>query len=607
MMPGPNKDAVDPPHPAAAARPVGGVPGRWVRPERTAALATAAMALVPYTTLGLPFRVGLQVQAAGITVLMLGVLTLGIARPGGVLRLRLLPMSARVPALLWVAAAILGGLVGLVSGHPPPQVMGQVLALGLLPAGIAAGVALPRPGGLHGVAGGVLAAALVASALHLAVGLTGAPQGAAVPGLALAHGTSFTGLALLTVPVALAAATLGNPGLIRLATAAVPLTLLYVAGTGVRSLWLALPCAVAVTAVLMGREARRTARPVFLALLAVPALGLAAAGALSLLLARAATIASFPQEFAARHLPLPPGVQWMQGTLDTSKPRAWVLPGAGSQSTFDLLLPVPGPGAYRVEALVDGGATDWGTVAVQWTDASGRKVATWTLSGDPRPGRRRLTRTGSAPEGGSHLRLVADSRGGPWRIEDVRVVRLGSSPLLAAAFQWRSTLWERLASLRFAVAGSAARQQGSIGLRLEELAAVSGAMERAGAGAWTWGHGLGATLPFATVAPDDTGRWVPREGVNYLHNFYAFLLFKLGLGGSAAILAAVGLWIAALAAMPKGGGVAWSAAALGALAGYLVWGLACPELINFRVAPLLGMVVGLALAWTPNRSRRLSG
>jgi O-antigen ligase len=94
---------------------------------------------------------------------------------------------------------------------------------------------------------------------------------------------------------------------------------------------------------------------------------------------------------------------------------------------------------------------------------------------------------------------------------------------------------------------------------------------------------------------DNRGHMVWYGDVNYIHNLYLFLLFKLGLIGTVAVLAALALWIGwairSTLRLPHGERRAFLAATAAIWIGYCVWALTSPELIDFSMAPLFGLLV----------------
>ncbi len=96
---------------------------------------------------------------------------------------------------------------------------------------------------------------------------------------------------------------------------------------------------------------------------------------------------------------------------------------------------------------------------------------------------------------------------------------------------------------------------------------------------------------------DNRGHWIHYDDVNYIHNWYLFLLFKLGIVGSILVLGALVGWIAWIvrsfgrAADSKDR--AFLVAAAAAWIVYAVWSLTSPEILDFRMAPLWGWLLAV--------------
>ena len=128
-----------------------------------------------------------------------------------------------------------------------------------------------------------------------------------------------------------------------------------------------------------------------------------------------------------------------------------------------------------------------------------------------------------------------------------------------------------------------------------ETRALLHRVERAHGGALLLGHGLGAVY---RVPPPGNGVAPPGHPVSYVHNFYLFLLFKLGLVGTVLVIASLALFTTSpLLRLLRGAGTGSRpilAVALATWVGYAVWSAACPMILDFHVAPLLGLVVAAA-------------
>jgi O-antigen ligase len=132
----------------------------------------------------------------------------------------------------------------------------------------------------------------------------------------------------------------------------------------------------------------------------------------------------------------------------------------------------------------------------------------------------------------------------------------------------------------------------SVSLRLAESRSLLARLRTSGWPSRLFGHGLGATF--------DAGRGTG-DSTNYVHNFYLFLLFKLGLVGTVLVLAAFALWcryllVALLARRAGTPARVRLAAALAAWLAYLLWSVSSPEILDFRIAPLWGLLLAAAVA-----------
>jgi hypothetical protein len=127
----------------------------------------------------------------------------------------------------------------------------------------------------------------------------------------------------------------------------------------------------------------------------------------------------------------------------------------------------------------------------------------------------------------------------------------------------------------------------------------------------TFGRGPGFAFVSKDVGLDDEGNLAPRSATNYIHNFYLFLLLKLGLFGAAVLLVLLALWIGwtvqetrASRREPQktfltAASAVWSAA--------VIWNLVCPEFIDFRMAPLWGLLIAATVNAAEQRDRSTVG
>jgi len=187
---------------------------------------------------------------------------------------------------------------------------------------------------------------------------------------------------------------------------------------------------------------------------------------------------------------------------------------------------------------------------------------------------------------------------GDWQVTSLRV--MGYESELA---WWLRRLSWRARSLVQAV--EAPDTVGTLRYRIQEWQSVYEEWRQS-----TWqrnllGHGLGAVFSFENVGWDDQGRRISLPEASYIHNFYVFLGFKLGVAGLAALAGLLILagWTARRAWMVRDRPGCWFAAAAAAgWVAYLLWSATSPEILSFRMAPLWGVVVAATWKSLPDES-----
>lgn len=131
--------------------------------------------------------------------------------------------------------------------------------------------------------------------------------------------------------------------------------------------------------------------------------------------------------------------------------------------------------------------------------------------------------------------------------------------------------------------------------RLDESKAVLRKLQEASWGRKIVGHGLGATFEFENPSWDAEGRRISLPEANYIHNFYLFLLFKLGAGGIFVVVALISFamgWTTRLRRLDGGSAFWLQTAALAVFASHLLLSVSSPALLSFRLAPVLGLLIG---------------
>ena len=578
-------------------RPAPGSPEVWRSSDIVVGVVAASIVLAPYATVGLAERAGMYAQAA----ILLGVCTLGLGI--GVVGRRSRHAARAVPRPVLAALILYGGTaavasaVGVAAGNPFPLVAGQVLSMGLLPLGAAAGFALG--GGWRGLRAGLVGGGATAAALHLAHWLWSAAHWVFVPRLYLSHyAVSVTGISLLALLLALSAwgrdAASG-----RLAFVASALMGLYVLGSGTRSLWLATAlglCVYVVTGRVTPAVARRVALP------AAVTLGVA-------LLCGGSAVAWWRLDRPN----LAPPFSVPENRLEGDAPGRADLGGATGETgwiqepgeaPFWLSAPRPvEPGSFRVRAEIRGEGVGSGGLRFLWLDRAGRVIVSTRLQAAPGRGWVDVEAAACVPPEVAVVRLMSlasPGAKGRWWLRHPSLQHVSSGPLPALVCRELSFADDRIDAAFDAFSGRP-EADASIDERLRESSRLLALF----AGSRTWrmllGHGLGARYAM-TPAGDAEGL------TNYVHNFYLFLLFKTGLAGLAAVLAALSLWlfgtwrrIRTSRGLPE---ESFLRAALAAWAAYLAWSVACPEILDFRVAPLWGLLVAATFSAPSSAGRK---
>lgn len=585
--------------------------------SRRLAAAVVVLVLLPYTTVGLPFRTALQVQAGGIlaVLLVLGAASWlwrgGSAHGSGRERL---PRLLVLGLALYAAAAAFGTVVGLARGNPLGFLAGQVLSMALLPLGALAGLGVAATARWRALRAALPLAVGAAACLHASHWGLAAWRGTPTQRFFLDNSVSVDGAALSALLMALAATGEALHRRSRWARfwpgAALGLIAVYLVGSGTRGLWATAPLAATLFFLAVGEAPWRGRR----------GLVVASVGALALVLAIGWLGAGFLAERP----------DWLAAAREAADPKS-KLPGGGAllrehfhwrsnQGPRVIVgpLPAPEPGAYRLSAETRAAATGRGRLTVRCLDAGGKIVSQLTLATRGPAVWNERSVIGALPAGCFQADLEIGGLGeatGVWVVRRPRLERLGpegAAGVLAQLAYWSERL-RGLAAVRSP--GEAALTDPSVRLRLAESRTLLGILSAETRTTQALGHGLGATFVLHRPLAGDGAE--PR---NYIHNFYVFLLFKLGWVGALAVLAALVLWTGQAwhacrraprgearpqaEARPQDEARYFLAAAAAAWPAYAVLAVSSPEILNFRVAPLLGLLLAAtAGATVESRSR----
>ena len=540
-----------------------------------------ALVVIPLVTVFLPQRLALPTQAALVVVILSSHL-FGFWR-GGLPSLRATPRAVVAGLTAYGAAAVWGVVVGVASGNPLRYVASQAVSMLLLPAGFTA-YRLVRSFDGTTLVTGLSRAYIVAAAVHLsafAIPWLRAPAREEVFRFVLRNNVSVLGTAVLGWILLVAAVALGCRR--RMVIAGLFAASILIVGGMSRGAWITVVIGLVVIS-LLGRPAGRVRR-----VLAVLCTGAVAIVGLVV--------------FAA----------W-----------AW-------QPVLITRLAFDAPSDGGVSDNRDGRSSRSGELRLAPLDRGGRRVRlvhdlaiptrnleiSWTCHGEPGTSlnftavfesddtteTRRFTGLVVGEGGWSEFRTVvaapphttsltmwisAGRRSGPWRIQNVEISGIES----------RIGAWSRQLLIR---ASSMARSwtrptvDGGVRYRVEEARVVLDQLGDASGMRRMVGAGLGATIPFEGLTWDDRGRRITGSTASYLHSFYLFLMFKLGLMGVVALLGLAAivwwtvrslLWFRSSGRTPAillGSAASWLA--------FLVWSTTSPEIYDFMMAPLWGAMV----------------
>lgn len=533
-----------------------------------AGVAVAAVVLAPLLTTGMPFRSSLRAQAYLMLGATLVLLAFAMARKPW--RARAVPPRPLVLGLaLYAGAAVEGAAVALVRGNNLTMVSGQLLAMGLLPLA-ALGAYLVTPVlGWRAFAAGVVGGVAVSTLVQLAV--TGPADLARPLGqrLILLNGVSASGLAPMALLLGLALSGVCRSFTRVVAVGATGLTVLLILGSRIRSQWLVVPVGIVLYLAVARGRAWLTSRRVVTALVATVAIGLGVAAATAWWWNR-------------------PRTNLASGALDSG--------AAGAAGAVVATLPAAVDGSPRIRGTLTCQGIGIVSIVVQATTGPPRATvmrapllvartspADFVLVLPPQRGMTELTVKVDDPD-----RLDCTSR-------DLAVEEVTPAPAAVIVGHLVELLGRPVDP---GVGSGFLAGDASLAYRAREMSTVLEAIRSGGWPTWVFGSGLGATFALDKTAYDNRGLVVRYGRVNYIHNFFLFLPFKLGAIGTAAVLTAMalfvhGAWRAARGLPPGAPDRRFSAAAAASWITYIAWSAAAPEILDFRLAPFWGVMVAL--------------
>lgn len=529
--------------------------------------------LAPLGAVVLPFELSLVVQAAILLAVVLVFLVSGLGSLHAVFRS--CPSAPRTGLLLYAGAAVVGVIVGVASGNPPRYVVSQAVAMLLLPAATLAGMGVQSLTG-RTMTDGLGFGALVWVAIH-ALALTGPLAWLAGPEeagrLALRYDQSVVGAATLAC-VLLAARVAARPAWWPVAGLSGSLAL--VVGSMSRGGWAAALLGGAAAVVLTDLRRLRTIAAWALAATIVVVTATAVAGAFG---------RSIPLSGATRGAPAePPSRGRLVAEAETEQGATGLPIGPYPVSTQHLEIVADARGTASTRAIL------WVEAVVGASAAANRRYVPLAGSGQTV----RFGRVIALPQFAEAVRfgLWVPPGQGRWELDIRRVV----AHQAAAGALLRSLRWRAGDVLR--AAGTPSGDE-TLRYRFEESRQVISRWRDANVRTKLMGQGLGATFDFRNSSWGPGGRRASLPVASYIHNFYLFLGFKLGVFGLVALLGLLltaGWTLVAAITLRAVNGGSWLLAGSAAVwLAFLLWSVTSPEIYDFRVAPLLGLMVAACM------------
>lgn len=565
------------------------------------AIATGAIVLVLYTTVALPYRTALVTQAALILLFTLLLVCVGLAMDGWLARVRRLGLPVALGLGLYLATAVMAAVVGLVRGNELSLIAGQTLSMGLLPLGALAAASLPTTRHVRTFSVSLVTATTVAALIHLIHWARSLNTAQPVLRLYLGNNVSVTGISLMALLLAFALVTAPRTVRRLLAGVAAVTIVIFIVGTGTRSLWLATMIGLALL-IVTSRAWRMLGRPRNLLVVGL------CLGALTAAIAGIAAWTSHPPRnefpdttFASPFWILPPvqtGISWRPaGSPDGPPVLEWRRVPLAHSAAVSKPVHLKGGQRYRLSASLLGAPETRCAISMglwegawqpgAWIGIDAPSASSWTHA----------SREFVTPDGPLQGQLIVTAESvssEPCRASGVRLERVREEvlPSLKPQVEQLRSRWQSLVD---SLAAGLNAKDDNVAFRVRESKALLDHFASASVVEKIVGHGLGARFDLRTMMWNWDGRRIWVEAPNYIHNFYAFLLYKTGLLGLIATLTAMMLWALTLRQARDAGKAReertlW-AAALAALGAYAVWSLVCPEILDFRIAPLWGFLL----------------
>jgi O-antigen ligase len=514
------------------------------------------------------------------------------------------PAPVNIGIVLYTSAAALGTVVALVRGNEPMLIAGQLLSIGLLPLGFVAAQTVGSTTRRAVFVRTFVCATVTASVIHFAYWAYRLQLGVPQVRLYLPNAISAAGLVLMALLLVVATIVGAERRHRSLAVLGAVVLSAYLVGTGTRSLWAvtALGIVVFFTIELLVGPRSRALR---LALVVVAALGTLGVGMI-LLATRIPSESVLPQEaFREPFWRTPQNGHIVAETR--GEPIELVFPpepgGRQARTEISDTAVLDRTWLFQASAEACGSGDGNARVNFVFSDSSGKRchVASLLFEADGDWGAGvELVHQVPAEAVLVHVEVVRDSAGSAeWRFRGVGLEHYRTFLPRPLARQLIFLNHRLFGPLEWALQDGAL-QIASFDFRLRETRRLGHEFSESTPGAQVFGHGLGARFEFQARGYDALGERVLITNPNYIHNFYAFLLYKLGLVGTLLVLGSIATWIGwsvrCLVGSRGDHRVHFAVAYISIWVAYLAWAAFCPELVDFRVAPVVGFLIG-TLGW----------
>jgi len=558
---------------------------RSLRPE----FAVAGVILTPFATVGMEFRNSLLLQAAIISGLVIATLP-DLATPEGRQQILKIPSSVMIGLISFVIAAVFGTLLGVFRGNSTAALAGQALSMILLPTAAVGALAGRASFSMKKWKTGLFAAMTAGCWIQLLWGLVTVFVFGKASRLFLPNAVSMAGPALMGLCFSLASLRDTDIRLRHMAWLTAFSLFLLITASGLRSLWILAPiAAVGLLVACWGLRSRET-------LIMLSLVGCLAFTVCTWVIMSEAWVARERSDFLQQSpcSLFPEAGSCIDGSLDLEADESHPL-------RIDAPIDLPEAGAWRVRVRGHGEGSGHIVIALVFMDYQGHILDRIGVSLAAGEGSGLSSTVGTTPPGWTKATLRLSGWKHPvgrWHIDAIELSAL-ESPMTVLLVKQARALGERVGNLLAALKGGQIDRDATLGFRWHESRRIIEELGNSSTWEFLLGHGLGATIELDIDGFDNRGNWIHYGEVNYIHNWYLFLLYKLGLVGLILVLGALTVWVGwtlrQIGRMEEPSVRAFLIAAAASWIVYAVWSLTSPEILDFRMAPLWGWLLAVSV------------